>query len=96
MTRRVKSGNWRTGVYNLRVFDLVGVILGGALGIGVRGFLSVRLGVTGGQGILLTLLTMGSGAGLLGSLFFVLHRVAILRSVFFSCQHHWPLYYPAA
>ena len=63
---------------------LVGAILGSVLGFVVGGFLSVRFGLAGGEGLLLTLLSMGGGASALGSLFLLLHRVAIMLSAFLA------------
>lgn len=63
---------------------LVGAIFGGVLGFAVGGFLSVRFGLVGGEGLLLILFSMGSGASALGSLFLFLHRVAIMLSAFVS------------
>lgn len=63
---------------------LIGAIIGGALGVGVGSVLSIRFGVTGGEGLLLTLVTMSMGSGLFGSLFLFLHRIAIMISAFLS------------
>jgi hypothetical protein len=63
---------------------LSGAILGGAMGITVGGALSLRLGLSGGQGLLLSWLMMGGGASLVGGLFVLLHRFAIMLGAFFA------------
>jgi len=63
---------------------LAGAILGFTLGIGAGGFLSARLGLTAGQGLLLTWVTAAILASILGGLFLALHRLAIMFSAFVS------------